>query len=122
MDKMSHLSTTTLAFVGDAYFHLEVRARLIGEFGDLHSKALHNKAAGYVSAVAQAKILDRIEAHLNAFELDLVRRARNTHAATSAKNATLAEYKRATGLETVIGYYYLTGDSRLGEIMELIFN
>jgi len=115
------LSPGTLAYVGDALFHLEVRARLIAGFGDLSSKALNVKAAGYVSAVAQAKILDRIEPNLNEFERDLLRRARNLHDKAPAKNATLAEYKRATGLEAVLGYYYLAGDMRLQEIMQMVF-
>jgi len=125
MDKnidVTKLNPGTLAYVGDAVFSLEVRARLIAEFGDLSSKALNVKAAGYVSAVAQAKILDRIEMRLNEFETDLIRRARNMHDKSVAKNATLNEYKRATGLEAILGYYYLTEDVRLGEIIDMIFN
>jgi len=121
MDRIGSLSPNTLAYIGDAVFHLEVRSRLVAAHGDMSSKALSVKAAGTVAAAAQAKILDRIEPRLNDFELDLARRARNLYNKAVPKNATLAEYKKATGLEAVLGYYYLVKNERLGEILKLIF-
>lgn len=115
------MNVGVLAFVGDAYFHLETRARLAAASMQ-KSGALHLKATAYVSAVSQARIVDRIKPFLNGFELDLMRRARNADSNTPAKNASLAEYKKSTSLEAVVGYYYMTGGAeRLGELMKIIF-
>jgi len=42
-------------------------------------------------------------------ERDIYRRGRNANSATMAKNASMQEYRKATGFEAVIGYLYLTG-------------
>lgn len=51
-------------------------------------------------------------------EKDVFRRARNCHNNTPAKNATLEQYKKATGLEAVLGFLYVSGDA--GRILELL--
>lgn len=46
-----------------------------------------------------------------------MRRARNAHQ-NPPRNASPAEYHRATGLEALIGYLYLTGQqARIDELM-----
>ena len=38
------------------------------------------------------------------------KRGRNAHSPTMAKHATMADYRRATGFEALMGYLYLKED------------
>lgn len=109
-----------LAFVGDSVYDLTVRARLVREGG--HVRDLHRKAVGFVKAAAQSEALGRIEPMLTEEEAGVVRRARNARQ-TPTKNADAADYHRATALEALIGFLYLTGrEERLKEILEICLN
>jgi ribonuclease-3 family protein len=51
-------------------------------------------------------------------EKNIVRRGRNAKPGTIPKNADVAEYRRATGFESLLGYLFLTGQAeRLCQIM-----
>ena len=71
--------------------------------------AQHREVTGVVNAVAQAAASARISPLFDEREADIFRRARNCHIQTSAKHAERAEYRRASGLEAVLGYLFLTG-------------
>ena len=52
----------------------------------------------------------------------IFKKGRNTKSATVPKNATVSDYRAATGFETLIGYLYITGQiDRLQLIMDIIF-
>ena len=60
--------------------------------------------------------------YLSEEEKDIYLRGRNSNVYTKAKNASLAEYKQATGFEAVIGYLYLKKDQkRLEEIVNVLY-
>ena len=102
-------SASTLAFVGDAYFGLLVRARLAEverPVGELHSMSLK-----VVSATAQAKGFEVIEEKLTEKELAVFKRGRNLHTKNTPKSSSVAQYHTATGLEALFGYFYLNGES-----------
>ena len=112
----------SLALVGDGVWTLYVREKLILKH-DCKSGLLSKKCVDYVNAAAQCKMLYALEGKLTETEEDVARRARNAHTHLRAKNASLDEYKKATALEALIGYLYLTGqDDRLKEIQEICFN
>ena len=48
--------------------------------------------------------------YLTPEELSVYRRGRNAHSPTMAKHATMADYRRATGFEALMGYLYLKED------------
>ena len=105
-----------LAFVGDSVYDLYVRSHLVMEGGKVN--ALNKKAVAKVSAHGQSKSLERILPMLSEEELAIVRRAKNTRQ-TPTKNADKVEYASATALEALIGYLYLTNNTkRLKEILE----
>ena len=107
-----------LAYLGDALYELYVRRHLLGR-GE-HVRQLHGRAIGIVCAQAQARALALVEPILTQQERDVARRARNARQ-TPTKNAQTAAYHRATALEAVLGYLYLTGQQeRLDDIMRLI--
>lgn len=101
-------SPLTLAYVGDAVYELVIRS-LIVEKGNAPVNKLHKKSSMLVKASAQAEIIKSIEAELDEEELQIFRRGRNAKSYTSAKNASVIDYRMATGFEALIGYLYLTG-------------
>jgi ribonuclease-3 family protein len=105
------MNALVLAFVGDAAETLSVRSRLASE-SDFKAGKLHELTASAVNAKALAAEAERIFKKLNEDELAVFMRARNGKAKNPAKNAALAEYRMATALEAVIGFLYLTGQSR----------
>ena len=95
-----------LAYLGDTLWDLFVREELVKTGGRM--KELHRAAVARVRASAQSRALARIEEDLTEDEAAVVRRARNAHQ-TPPKNADPADYCRATALESLFGYLYLTG-------------
>ena len=106
-----------LAYLGDALYDLYVREHLIAHGGRVRS--LHRQAVSLVCAHAQSEALRRVEAQLAESEADVVRRARNARQ-TPSKNADAGEYHRATALEALVGYLYVTGQrDRMNELLSL---
>ena len=95
-----------LAYLGDTLWDLFVREELVKTGGRM--KELHRAAVARVRASAQSRALARIEDCLTEEEAAVVRRARNAHQ-MPPKNADPADYCRATALEALFGYLYLTG-------------
>ena len=111
----------TLAFVGDAYWTLQVREFLISKTS-AKTGALHVDCNKYVNAKSQALFYDSIKVSLSETEKNIANRARNAYNNTVPKHCTLAEYKQATAFEAVIGYNYLTQNwARLDNIKQEIF-
>ena len=113
------MSPLILAHVGDAYFHLYVRTRLLQVTHNI--TRLHDLSAQIVSATAQAKIYHAIENSLTDDERDIFRRGRNAKSHAPRK-ATVAEYHASTGFEALLGWLFLKKNfTRLDEICELAF-
>ena len=111
-------SPLMLAYVGDAVYELVIRTVLLGD-GSTTAKKINKRAVGYVSAKSQAAAARIIAPHLTGKEADVLRRGRNANPSSTAKNATVAEYRMATGFETLIGYLYLSGQwQRLVDIIK----
>lgn len=103
-------SPLTLAYIGDAVFEVIVRTILV-ERGNAPVNVLHKQASKLVKAEAQADAYYRIKELLTEEEMSVFRRGRNAKSYTSAKNATIGDYRVATGLEALFGYWYLTGQT-----------
>lgn len=112
-------SPLALAYIGDAVYELVIRS-LVVERANRPVNELHHLTCGYVNAGAQADMLRRLKELdvLTEEEADIVRRGRNAKPYTTAKNATRADYHKATGFEALMGYLYLTG--REQRMLELI--
>ena len=100
-------SPLTLAYIGDAVYDLIFRTVVVLE-GNTSANKLHNKTIQFVKAPAQALLIEAIMEELLPEELAVYKRGKNAKPYTMAKNATMGEYKRATGLEALMGYLYLT--------------
>jgi ribonuclease-3 family protein len=103
-------SPLTLAYIGDAVYDLVIRSVLVNR-GNTAVNNLHKKASAIVKAPAQAAVAAAIMEDLTEEEKDIYRRGRNSKPHTKAKNASTMEYLEATGLEAVIGFLYLKGDT-----------
>lgn len=112
-------SPLTLAYIGDAIFELVVRTVLV-ERRNMQPEKLHKAATKIVKAETQALMIEKMKEDLTEEELAVYKRGRNAKAVTRAKNATMSEYRRATGFEALMGYLYLKGDMmRMIELIHL---
>ncbi len=103
------ISNLGLAHMGDAVFEILVRSWLCGH-GKKAVRNLHGETVRYVCAPAQAKFMEKLEPMLSEEEAAVYRRGRNAHVHGVPKNASPKEYAKATGLECLFGYLYLTGE------------
>jgi ribonuclease-3 family protein len=111
------LNALALAYMGDAVLEVRVRQHLIAA-GEVKPNLLQRAAVHYVSARAQASIVNGIWERLTEEEQAVLKRGRNAKSATVPKNADIAEYRLSTGFEALLGFLYLTDqDKRLEEIL-----
>lgn len=110
-------SPLTLAYIGDGVYELIVRTILVKR-GNRPVNQLHRQASSLVKAAAQSAMMETLEPLLTEEEKSVYRRGRNAHSPTMAKHATMADYRRATGFEALLGYLYLKEDfARLVELV-----
>lgn len=99
-------SPLTLAYIGDGVYDLIIRTVLV-EMANQPVKMLHRKASSIVKAESQARLIHELMDSLTEEELAVYKRGRNAKSATSAKNASITDYRTATGLEALMGYLYM---------------
>ena len=115
-------SPLALAFIGDGIFDLIIRTLVVGT-GNTKASQLHKRTSQMVKAPAQSQMVETILPLLTEEEEAVYRRGRNAKSPTMAKNATMAEYRRATGLEALMGYLYLNNQfERIVELMKAAIN
>ena len=102
-------SPLTLAYIGDAVYEMVIRT-IIVERANKAANELHKKAVKYVQAATQATMIMALQDILTEDELAVFKRGRNAKSNTSAKNASITDYRKATGFEALIGFLYLMDD------------
>lgn len=116
------INVLVLAYLGDTIYENYVRRFLIN-CGIANVNDLQKEAVKYVSAINQAKFLQKLidNNYLNSNEIDIVKRARNYKTTSHPKNCDIITYKHATGLEALIGFLDLCNkNERIDEIMNFI--
>lgn len=114
-------SPLTLAYIGDAIYDLIIRT-IVVERANRPANKLHKTVIRYVNAGTQAQMIMALEEELTEEERAVYHRGRNAKSYTSAKNASIADYRKATGLEALFGYLYLQGKmDRLLALIRLAF-
>ena len=113
----SQYSPLVLAYIGDAVYELIVRTMVINH-GSIQVNKMHKKSASLVNAGTQAEMIRLILEELTEEETAVYKRGRNAKSVTTAKHATVVDYRTATGFEALCGYLYLTG--RLERLVTLI--
>ena len=110
-------SPLTLAYIGDGIFDVVIRSIVVGR-GNTPVNQLHHKTSHIVKAHSQAMMAEVLLDEITDTEKDIYRRGRNAKSHTMAKNATVMDYRSATGFEALMGYLYLTDE--MDRILELI--
>lgn len=121
-EELNTYSPGALAYLGDSVYELMVRTRLLAQ-GNRPADKLQQEGVTFSRAAAQAKAAQYLmERRLLSEEEELIyKRGRNTHTHTHARNAAHGDYQKATGLETLFGFLYLSGrDERLKELFALV--
>lgn len=103
-------SPLTFAYIGDAIYEMVIRTLIVDQ-GQRAANSLHKHTTRIVCAQTQAKLIDALMDSLTEEELVIYRRAKNAKLNSTAKNATIQEYRKATAFEAVCGYLYLTNQT-----------
>lgn len=118
------INVLVLAYLGDTIYEDYIRKYLIHK-GIANVNNLQKEAIKYVSAVNQAKFIQRLLDE-NLFleeEISVIKRARNYRNNSHPKNCDVITYKYATALEALIGYLELNDQKyRIDEIMKHILD
>ena len=116
------ISNLGLAHMGDCVYEILCRAYLCAH-GDRTVERLHKDTIQMVKATSQAKFVDKMLPLLTEEEMAYYRRGKNSHVHAVPKSATPAEYAKATGLEALFGYLFLSGQKeRANELFNLVMN
>lgn len=110
-------SPLTLAFLGDCVYDIIIRTVVV-ERGNRAPQGLHKKKSYLVNAKTQKELIESIQDLLTSEEEDIYRRGRNAKSYTTAKNASVGDYRKATGFEALIGYLYL--DDKMDRVFFLV--
>lgn len=113
-------SPLALAFLGDSVYDTLVRDFLLRR-ANMPVAKLHTAKIKLVCAEFQSKAYGTAEKNLTEKELAVLKRGRNATGNKVPKHADVAEYRRATAVESLFGYLFLTGkNDRIIEIFNLI--
>ena len=111
-------SPLTLAYIGDGIYDLVIRSVVVGN-GNTRAGELHKRTSQIVKAHTQAEMMEVLLPLLTEEEADIYRRGRNAKSPTMAKNATMSDYRKATGFEALMGWLYLQDEfERLVELVK----
>lgn len=114
-------STYALAYLGDSVIEICVREYLV-KSGYSSSAKLNKKALDFVRAPMQAQAMKNLIPHLTEEEEAVFKRGRNIGHTNTPKSSTVAEYRAATGMETLFGYLHLAGrQERIKELFALAY-
>lgn len=115
---LQQVQPLTLAYIGDAAYEMVIRTIEISK-GDRPIKKIHQNSVLLVKADTQSRMVDIMLPILTEEEEAVYKRGRNAKAETKAKNASIGDYRRATGFEALMGYLYLAGKTdRMVEIVK----
>lgn len=118
-DHPERLPGLTLAFVGDAVYELYVRTMMLQKSHNAHT--LNTACVRLVNNRTQSALYERLEATLDETELGVLHRGRNAKGIVP-KNAKAQDYRRATAVEALVGYWYLKDDeTRLKWAFDLLW-
>ena len=115
-------SPLSLAYIGDSVYDLLIKTVLVTR-NNKQAFKYHKEASSYVKAETQAICIDHLFNELTEEEQDIYKRGRNAKSHSTAKNATVGQYRKATGFEALVGYLYLKKDyDRLFELAKKVMN
>ena len=114
----AQLSPLVLAYIGDSIYDLVIKTYLLETKGNMPVNKLNRFASNLLKAVTQSAMIEIIEPVLSKEEDAIYKRGRNAKSYTHAKNASVSDYRKATGFEALLGWLYLKKE--FDRLMELI--
>ena len=121
-DNPAEVSPLILAYIGDAVYDVITRTIVISK-GNRPVNEINKDNKYYVNAATQSQLSKVLESRFSDEESAQFKRGRNAKSHSSAKNASLRDYRKATGLEAVIGYLFLCGkEDRILELLRIGFD
>lgn len=99
-------SALALAYIGDSVYDLLIRT-IVLDLGNGKVKNFHKLTSSVVKAESQARLVESVLEELTEEEEAVFKHGRNAKSGTSAKNASIVDYRIATGFEALLGYLYL---------------
>ena len=99
-------SALALAYIGDSVYDLLIRTMVL-DLGNGKVKNFHKLTSSVVKAESQARLVESVLEELTEEEEAVFKHGRNAKSGTSAKNASIVDYRIATGFEALLGYLYL---------------
>lgn len=121
--KAAQYAPLVLAYIGDSLYDVYARTRFLSEHPNMPANKLHMNVSKIVKAHAQSESVTKMMDMLTEDEEAEFRRGRNSKPHNIAKNASLMDYKRATGFEALLGYVYISGDKeRLEFLMKTAYD
>lgn len=118
----SVFNPASLAYLGDSIYELYARRHFL--FPPLNIEECNDRVMAVVRCEAQDAMLQKLmsDNFLSQEERDVLRWGKNIGSSKTRtkKRAGVAVYNRASSLETLVGYLYLTNVQRLDEIMKRI--
>jgi ribonuclease-3 family protein len=111
-------SPLSLAYIGDSVFDLIVKTIVVSR-DNKQAYKYHKEVSQLVKAEAQAGYITKLleQELLTEEEEWIYKRGRNTKTHSTAKNATVGQYRMATGFECLVGFLYL--DKQYDRLFEL---
>lgn len=109
-EKANLLNGAALAYIGDAVYEVFVRDYVLSK-GETSPNKLHKAAVKYVEARGQARVMQHwlsFDDYLTQEEITMYKRGRNNKANTKAKNASIGDYRQATGFESLVGWLHMS--------------
>ena len=121
INDVKNIASAALAFLGDSVYEERIRERIVRSSGKSVA-ALNRVSKSMTNAKAQALLIDSLSEELTAEELAVFKRGRNVKSISAPKSCSISEYRRATGLEALVGYLFLTEqEERLEFIVDKAF-
>ncbi|CAN1827218.1 Mini-ribonuclease 3 [Linum perenne] len=116
----SAFNAATLAYIGDGIYELYARRHFL--FPPLNIDEYNDRVMAVVRCEAQDALLQKLkdEDFLSTEERGILKWGKNVGSAKTRtrRRAGSAVYNRASSLETLVGYLYLTDVNRLDEVMQ----
>ena len=112
----------TLAYIGDACMELLARDAVLHMSGEVKPGGLVRASKAYVTCEAQSDAAERILPLLSEKETAVFKRGRNAKTHFSPNHGDIIQYRRATGLEALFGYLYVSGQNeRIKQLFSAAF-
>ncbi len=99
-----------LAYMGDAVFEMLTRDYVLHKSGEVKPGGLVRASKAYITCEAQSDAAERILPCLSEKELSVFKRGRNAKTHFSPNHGNIIQYRRATALEALFGYLYVSGN------------